>query len=151
MTDTDRIEKHVVLRAPRSRVWKAITDAGEFGTWFHANLDGAFAEGEIIRGRMTEPGYEHMALEMRIEKIEPPSYFAYRWHPDAEQGGADFAADPTTLVEFRLDEVPEGTRLTIVESGFDALPQDKRDAAYRGNEKGWAYQLGNVARYVDGE
>jgi uncharacterized protein YndB with AHSA1/START domain len=148
MTNTDRIEKRVVLRAPRSRVWRAITIAEEFGAWFGAKLDGVFAEGATIRGKITHPGYEHLTLEMLVERLEPQRYFAYRWHPYAVEPGVDYSLEPTTLVEFRLDDADGGTVLTIVESGFDRIPVARRAEAFRMNEGGWTAQMTNIERYV---
>jgi uncharacterized protein YndB with AHSA1/START domain len=145
---TDRIEKKVVLRASRSRVWRAITTAKEFGAWFRVNLEGEFAEGATIRGRITHPGYEHLTMEMLIERIEPERYFSYRWHPYAIDPAVDYSAEPTTLVEFTLQETEGGTALTIVESGFDRIPLDRRAEAFRMNDQGWAGQINNIARYV---
>jgi uncharacterized protein YndB with AHSA1/START domain len=147
MSKTDRIEKTIVLRAPRARVWRALTDAKEFGQWFRVELEGAFAEGAAIRGRNTYPGYEG-PMELLIERIEPETYFAYRWHPFAVKPGVDYSAEPTTLVEFRLEEVAGATRLTVVESGFDGIPAARRDEAFRMHEGGWAEQLGNIERHV---
>ena len=146
--NTDRIEKRVVLRASRSRVWRAITTAQEFGTWFRMNLDGAFVEGATVRGRVTHPGYEHVTVDMRIERIEPEQYFSYRWHPNAIDPAADYSSDPMTLVEFHLEEADGGTVVTIVESGFDRIPLARRADAFRMNDKGWTGQLGNLTRYV---
>jgi uncharacterized protein YndB with AHSA1/START domain len=148
MTSTDRIEKRVVLRAPRSRVWRALSTAEEFGTWFRMNLEGAFAEGATIRGRITIPGYEHVTLEMVVERIEPERYFSYRWHPYAVDPGVDYSAEPTTLVEFTLEEAEGGTALTIVESGFDRIPLARRSEAFRMNDQGWTGQIKNLERYV---
>jgi uncharacterized protein YndB with AHSA1/START domain len=148
MSSTDRIEKTIVLRAPMSRVWRALSDAREFGTWFRVNIEGAFAEGRTVRGRITHPGYEHVAMEMQIERMDPERLFSYRWHPYAIEPGVDYSAEPTTLVEFRLEAVGEGTRLTIVESGFDRLPQHRRAEAFRMNEGGWSQQIENVERHV---
>jgi uncharacterized protein YndB with AHSA1/START domain len=145
---TDRIEKSVVLRASRSRVWRAITTAEEFGAWFRVNLEGAFAEGATIRGRITHPGYEHMTLEMLIERIEPERYFSYRWHPYAIDPAVDYSAEPTTLVEFTLQDTEGGTALTIVESGFDRIPPARRGEAFRMNEQGWAGQIKNLTQYL---
>src|SRR5882724_2977714 len=103
-TGTDRIEKRVVLHAPRSRVWRAISSAQEFGSWFRMNLDGAFAEGATIRGRVTAPGYEHVTLDMLVERIDPERYFSYRWHPYAIDPAVDYSTEPTTLVEFTLED-----------------------------------------------
>lgn len=150
-TVTDRIEKQVVLRAPRSRVWRALTDAGEFGTWFGVTLHAPFAEGATVRGQITHPGYEHLAMELVVERIEPERYFAYRWHPYAVDPHADYSHEPTTLVEFRLDETAEGTALTIVESGFDRIPLARRDEAFRMNDGGWTQQVRNIARHVSSQ
>src|SRR5437763_789975 len=109
---TDRIEKRVVLRAPRTRVWRALTNAEEFGTWFRVRLEGAFTEGKPIRGKLAIHGYEHLALEMLVERIDPERYFSYRWHPYAVDPAVDYSAEPTTLVEFMLEETDGGTALT---------------------------------------
>jgi uncharacterized protein YndB with AHSA1/START domain len=148
MTDTDRIEKKMILQASRSRVWRAIATAGEFGAWFGVKLDGAFADGATVRGKITSPGYEHLTLEMLVERLEPERYFAYRWHPYAITPGVDYSTEPTTLVEFRLDESNSGTVLTIVESGFDRIPVERRAEAFRMNDGGWTEQMKNIERYV---
>jgi uncharacterized protein YndB with AHSA1/START domain len=145
---TDRIEKKVVLRASRSRVWRAITTAEEFGAWFRMNLDGEFAEGRTVRGTLTHPGYEHVTVEMLVERIEPERYFSYRWHPYAMDPAVDYSAEPTTLVEFILEETEGGTALTIVESGFDRIPLARRAEAFRMNDQGWAGEIKNLTRYV---
>jgi uncharacterized protein YndB with AHSA1/START domain len=145
---TDRIEKTVTLRAPRSRVWRAITRAEEFGEWFRVKLEGAFAEGATMRGHITHPGYEHLTMEMFVDRIEPERYFAYRWHPYAIEPEGDYSREPTTLVEFTLDEANGGTVLTIVESGFDRIPVARRAEAFRMNEGGWTEQIKNIERYV---
>ena len=148
MTSTDRIEKRVVLRAPRNRVWRALTKAEEFGEWFRMKLEGEFAQGAPIRGRITHPGYEHVMLEMLIERIEPERYFSYRWHPYAVDPAVDYSAEPMTLVEFTLEETDGGTALTIVESGFDRIPLARRSEAFRMNDHGWTGQIKNIERYV---
>ena len=148
MSSTDRIEKNVVLRAPRARVWRAIINADEFGAWFGVRLEGGFAEGKKVRGKITYPGYEHLTLEVEVERIEPERYFAYRWHPYAIDPKADYSSEPTTLVEFRLEETAGGTSLTIVESGFDEIPLERRAEAFRMNDGGWAEQTKNIERHV---
>ena len=148
MSSTDRIEKKILLRAPRSRVWRALTDAREFGAWFRVDLEGAFAEGATVRGRITHPGYEHLTMEMMIERIEPERLFSYRWHPYAVRTDVDYSAEPTTLVEFSLEETSAGTLLTIVESGFDRIPSDRRAEALRMNDGGWSEQIKNIERHV---
>jgi len=148
MTATDRIEKTVTLRAPRSRVWRALTNAQEFGTVFRVILEGDFVAGATIRGQITHPGYEHVTLEMQVERIEPERLFSYRWHPHAIEPGVDYSREPTTLVEFHLEDAPGGTKLTIVESGFDRIPLSRRAEAFRFNEQGWDGQIGNIERHV---
>ena len=144
---TDRIERRIELRAPRARVWRAIANASEFGAWFGVKFDGDFAGGATMRGRITFRGVEH-TLEIHVERIEPERYFAYRWHPSAIDPKVDYSVEPTTLVEFRLDEDGEGTILTIAESGFDSLPAARRDEAFRGNDRGWTNQAKNIERHV---
>jgi uncharacterized protein YndB with AHSA1/START domain len=148
MANTDRIEKKVILSAPRSRVWRAITNAEEFGAWFRVKLEGAFVEGATIRGKVTHPGYEHLTMEVQVERIEPERYFAYRWHPYAIDPTVDYSPEPMTLVEFRLDDADGGTLLTIVESGFDRVPLARRAEAFRTNEQGWTEQTRNIDRHV---
>jgi len=148
MENTDRIEKRIFLRAPRARVWRAISDAHEFGAWFRVALEGNFAPGSTLRGRILHPEYAHLTLEMKIEELEPERYFSYRWRPNAVDPAHDYSGEPMTLVEFELSDAEGGTSLTIRESGFDALPAARRAQAFRANGDGWAQQLENIARYV---
>jgi uncharacterized protein YndB with AHSA1/START domain len=150
MTSTDRIEKQILLRAPRSRVWRAISNAEEFGRWFLVQLEGAFREGATIRGKITNPGYEHVTMEMTIEKIDAERLFSYRWRPYAIDPNVDYSGEPKTLVEFRLEDAEGGTLLTIAESGFDGIPISRRAEAYRMNDMGWAAQAENIRKYVGG-
>jgi uncharacterized protein YndB with AHSA1/START domain len=148
MSSSDRIEKEIVLKAPRSRVWRALSNAEQFCAWFGCKLDGAFAAGATIRGRMTHAGYEHMSMELFVDRIEPESYFSYRWHPYAVDPKVDYSSEPTTLVEFHLAEAPGGTRLLVVESGFDSVPAARRAEAFRMNTHGWEMQLKSIERHV---
>ncbi len=143
-----RIEKRFQVSAKRSRVWRALADAGEFGTWFGMKLDRPFIPCATVLGRLTIAGYEHVTLEMLVEKVEPEGYFSYRWHPYAIDPAIDYSAEPTTLVEFRLDETAGGTAITITESGFDRLPASRRAEAFRMNEAGWEGQSKKLAAYV---
>jgi uncharacterized protein YndB with AHSA1/START domain len=145
---TDRIEKKFEVIAKRSRVWRAISSSAEFGTWFRMELDRPFAPGATVFGRLTIPGYEHVTVEIQVEKVEPEGYFSYRWHPAAIDPAIDYAAEPMTLVEFRLEETARGTAITITESGFDRLPASRRAEAFRMNEAGWAGQSKHLASYV---
>jgi uncharacterized protein YndB with AHSA1/START domain len=145
---TDRIEKKIVLRAPMSRVWRALTNAQEFGTWFGVKLQGAFTAGARVQGQITIPGYEHVTMDITIVRLDPERYFSWRWHPNAVEPGVDYSKEPTTLVEFQLEEVAGGTRLTVVESGFDGIPLARRAQAFEANEGGWAAQLENIGRHV---
>ncbi len=144
----DRIEKKLVLRAPRSRVWRALANAEEFGSWFGVRLQGKFAPGARLEGQITTPGYENVPFELTVERMEPERLLSYRWHPYAIEPGVDYSAEPTTLVEFQLEEVSGGTLLTVAESGFDRIPAARRADAYRMNERGWAEQMRNIERHV---
>ena len=145
---TDRIEKHAVLRAPRERVWRALTTAAEFGTWFGVKFDSDFRPGASVRGKLTIPRYADLTLEIRVERIEPQHHFSYRWHPYAVDPAKDYSTEPMTLVEFTLEETDGGTALTVVESGFDRLPLDRRAEAFRMNDGGWVGQIKNLERHV---
>jgi uncharacterized protein YndB with AHSA1/START domain len=151
MTDSDRIEKTVLLRAPRSRVWRALTNADEFGSWFGVKFEKGFAVGEHATGNITYPGYEHLRFDALVERIEPEEIFAFRWHPYAIDTKIDYSKEPRTLVEFRLEEAEGGIRLSVVESGFDQIPAERRDLAFRMNSGGWAQQMESIKRHVSGE
>lgn len=147
-TTTDRIEKRIVLKAPVARVWRALTDSAEFGAWFQVRMEGAFAPGARVKGRITHPGYTHVTMEIEIERMEVERLFSYRWHPYAVDPKVDYSKEPTTLVEFKLAPAPEGTQLTIVESGFDRIPVERRSEAFRMNDNGWGGQIKNIERHV---
>lgn len=148
----DRIEKQIELKAPVSRVWRALTDFREFGAWFRVRLDGPFVEGHVSRGHMTYPGYEHVNWEAVVQRIEPERLFSFTWpHPKSFKPGeysGDYSNEPRTLVEFRLEETTKGTLLTLTESGFDLLPGDIRLEAFRRNDGGWTEQMKNIENYV---
>jgi uncharacterized protein YndB with AHSA1/START domain len=148
--ENDRIERKILIEAPRSRVWRAVSDAAEFGQWFRVRLEGAFRPGTTIVGRITYPGYEHLEVEMQIVELVPERYFSYRWRPNATDPNHDYSAEPMTLVEFSLEEAAgaKGTWLTITESGFARLPPERRAEAFRNNAAGWAEQLKNIERHV---
>ena len=150
VTSIDRIEKKILLRAPRSRIWRALTDAEQFGTWFRVKLEGRFIVGKAVRGQILEPGYEHVTLHVTVERMDAESLFSFRWHPYAVDAKTDYSNEPTTLVEFRLEEAEGGTQLTVVESGFDQVPANRRDEAFRRNSEGWAIQLERIRRHVAG-
>jgi uncharacterized protein YndB with AHSA1/START domain len=150
VTSTDRIEKTVVLRAPRERVWQALADSRSFGEWFGVVLDGPFEPGTRLTGRITYPGYEHIPWEITVERVEPQRLLSWRWHPNNIEEGVDYSAEPTTLVEFELAEESDGTRLTVVETGFDGIPLSRRAEAYRGNNDGWDGQMAAIERHLGG-
>ena len=156
---TDRIEKEVLLRAPLERVWRAISDSEEFGRWFGVRFDGPFVAGQSVNGVMTptevdaevaaaQQPYAGEADKWHIVAVEPPHRLAYRWHPYAVDPGTDDSAEPTTLVEFTLTEEPDGVLLRIVESGFDAIPAERRVSAFEANSEGWAAQTELVRKYL---
>jgi uncharacterized protein YndB with AHSA1/START domain len=148
-TNTDRIERRVRIAAPRSRVWRALTNAREFGSWFGVALDGdTFEPGTRVTGRITHSGYTHLEWNVLIERLEPERYFAWRWHPAAVEADKDYSKEPTTLVEFTLVDDEGGTLLTVVESGFDKVPPERRANAFRMNTEGWEAQIVNIERHV---
>jgi uncharacterized protein YndB with AHSA1/START domain len=149
-TNTDRIEKQILLRAPQSRVWRALTNAEEFGTWFRVKLENGFAVGQLTKGKILYPGYEHLTFEATAERMDAESFFSFRWHPYAVDSKIDYTTEPTTLVEFRLKPADGGTLLSVVESGFDRIPAGRRDEAFRMNSDGWAIQLTNIEQHVAG-
>ncbi|HEY8073134.1 MAG TPA: SRPBCC family protein [Labilithrix sp.] len=157
---TDRIEKKKLLKAPRSRVWRALTDHEQFGTWFGIDIaSGPFRPGEAIKGKIVptrvdatvataQKPYEGKSWDATVDRIEPERLFSLRWHPFAVDASVDYAKEPTTLIEFTLEEVPEGTMLTIVESGFDRIPIERRAKAFAANDGGWTMVMGLVEKYV---
>jgi uncharacterized protein YndB with AHSA1/START domain len=147
---TDRIEKQIELKVPVSRVWRALTDYNEFGEWFRVKLEGPFVAGQSARGQITHPGYEHVTMEVIVQKIEPEGYFSFTWHPYAIDPKVDYANEPSTLVEFWLEKMGDGTLLRVSESGFDKIPAERRSEAFRMNDNGWGQQLKNIERYVAG-
>lgn len=144
----DRITRQIELTAPRARVWKALTDHREFSAWFGVDLEGPFTAGQTTRGQINIPGYEHIRLEATVQKIQPEDYFSYTWHPYAVDPNVDYSAEPSTLVEFFLEDRGERTLLTVVESGFANLPDHRRDEAFRMNDHGWAEQLKSIEEHV---
>lgn len=145
---TDRIEKRIELKAPIARVWRALTDHEEFGAWFRVQLEAPFVPGETTRGRITYPGYEHMVMEVTVQRMEKERLFSFRWHPYAVDPKVDYSKEPTTLVEFTLEKTASGTLLKVVESGFDALPAERRAEAFRANDGGWEQQMKNIEGHV---
>jgi uncharacterized protein YndB with AHSA1/START domain len=145
---TDRIERQIELKAPVSRVWRALTDYREFGEWFRVKLDGPFVPGQASRGQITHPGYKHVRWEAVVQAIEPERLFSFTWHPYAVDPNMDYSNEAPTLVEFRLEETASGTLLRVTESGFDKIPSHRRAEALRMNEGGWEEQMKNIDRYV---
>jgi len=144
----NRIEKQIELKAPVSRVWRALTDYREFGEWFRVKLEGPFIPGQISRGHITHAGYEHVKWEAVVVKMEPERLFSFTWHPYSIDSKIDYSKETPTLVEFRLEKIPNGTLLVLTESGFDKIPSDRRPEAFRKNDGGWTAQMKNIESYV---
>ena len=144
----DRIEKRIELKAPVARVWRALTDHREFGEWFRVKLEGPFVPGQVSRGQITHPGYEHVKWEAVVQEMKPERLFSFTWHPYAIDPKIDYSSEPSTLVEFRLEKSPSGTLLVMTESGFEKIPKDRRIDAFRMNDNGWAQQLKNIEKHV---
>jgi uncharacterized protein YndB with AHSA1/START domain len=148
-TSTDRIERQILIKAPRSRVWRALADAESFGDWFGVSLKGKhFVAGEPIEGRITYPGYEHLTWSVVIERIEPEHVLSFRWHPYAVDPAIDYSHEPTTLVMFELEDAGDDTLLRLAESGFDKIPPARRVEAFRMNSSGWDQQMESISTYV---
>jgi uncharacterized protein YndB with AHSA1/START domain len=146
---TDRVERKILLKAPRSRVWRALSDAKEFGDWFGVDFTGkTFVAGKHVQGKITYPGYEHLVMEVLIERMVPEQLLSWRWHPAAIDSSIDYSGEPTTLVVFELVEGEGGTLLTVVESGFDKIPQARRATALRMNTSGWEEQMINIEKHI---
>jgi uncharacterized protein YndB with AHSA1/START domain len=148
-TQTDRIERSIQINAPRARVWRALSSADEFGNWFGANLKGqAFVPGQRVQGPITIAGYEHVKFDVIVERVEPEKLLSYRWHPYAVDAAIDYSKEQRTLVTFTLKDADQGTLLTVVESGFDKVPPERRLEAFRMNSGGWEAQLRNIQRHA---
>lgn len=145
---TDRIEKQLTLDAPRSRVWRALTEVKQFNAWFGVSLVTPFAHGAEVSGQINIRGYEHMTMTIWIETMDADRFFSFRWHPYAIEPEVDYSAEPTTLVSFTLEDAGAGTRLTIVESGFDAIPESRRAKAFSMNSNGWNGQAENIRKFL---
>ncbi|CAG0959962.1 hypothetical protein PHYC_00670 [Phycisphaerales bacterium] len=148
MNTPDSIVKSIDIKAPPARVWRALTDHREFGTWFRVSLESPFAPGKTTRGRITYPGYEHLVMEVVVQRMEPERLFSYTWHPNAVDSKADYSGEKPTLVEFRLEPSALGTLLTVTESGFSAIPAHRRDEAFRMNSGGWTEQVRNIQNHA---
>jgi uncharacterized protein YndB with AHSA1/START domain len=157
--NTDRIERKVLLRAPLKRIWRALADSTEFGSWFGMKLDGPFAPGACVSGVIVgttvdaevakaQKKYEGGPFEIHVEQMEPERLFSFRWHPFAVEPGIDYSAEPTTLVVFELEETAEGVMLTVTESGFDRIPLARRAKAFAANEGGWSIVVKLIEQYV---
>jgi uncharacterized protein YndB with AHSA1/START domain len=144
----NRIEKRLELRAPVSRVWRALTDYREFGAWFNVKIDSPFEPGKPSTGHMTYPGYEHVKWQAVVQKVEPERLFSFTWHPYAIDSKIDYSAETPTLVEFRLEKTATGTLLLLTESGFEKVPTDRRAEAFRMNDSGWSAQMRNIETHV---
>jgi uncharacterized protein YndB with AHSA1/START domain len=155
----DRIEKMIVLRAPRSRVWRALADAEEFGRWFGVEFDGPFTAGAPQHGVMkptyVDPGvaalqqpYAGRSFDITVEQIEPQRLFSFRWHPFAIEPGRDYSHEPTTLVVFTLEDADGGILLTVTESGFDKIPLERRAQAFAANDGGWTMVVGLIEKHI---
>jgi len=148
-TSTDRIERKILLKAPRSRVWRALSEAEEFGGWFGVDFKGkTFVAGQLVQGKVTYPGYEHIVMEVRIERIVPERLLSWRWHPAAIDPAVDYSQEPTTLVVFELADSAGGTLLSVVESGLDMIPLARRAEVFRLNTSGWDEQMLNIQKHV---
>jgi len=147
----NKVEKQIEIAATLNKVWSALTDAEKFGAWFRVKLEGPFVEGEVSRGYITWPGYEHLRWTATVKEMVPEKLFSFTWHPYAIDPAVDYSTETPTLVEFRLEATANGTRVTVTESGFDKVPEARRAEAFRMNDNGWTQQMKNIEEYVLGE
>ena len=145
---SDRIEKQIELKAPVSRVWRALTDYREFGEWFRVKIEAPFVPGQPAQGQILHPGYEHVTWRAIIQAMEPEHLFSFTWHPYSVDPATDYSQETPTLVEFRLEPITTGTLLLLTESGFDKIPSHRRTEAFRMNDGGWTQQMKNIEAYV---
>lgn len=146
---SDQIEKTIELNASVDRVWRALTDYKEFGEWFRVALDAPFQPGKASTGHITIPGFEHVKWNAIVKRMDAPHVFSFTWHPYAIDPAIDYSDETPTLVEFRLQPSAKDTRLTVVESGFDAVPGNRRLEAFRMNDGGWSAQIKNIKAHVE--
>lgn len=158
-SDTDRIQKTILLKAPPARVWRALTDTGEFETWFGMRFEAPFVPGARIHGTVVptkvdaevakhQQPHAGLRFEIKVERMDRERLFSFRWHPGAVEPGVDYSAEPTTLVAFELQAVPEGVQLTVTESGFDQIPLARRASAFAQNKEGWGMVVTLIQKYL---
>lgn len=144
----NHIESDVVIDAPIDQVWHAVANNAGISGWFGTRFDDPFVAGQTAHGTVVYPGYEGLKLEIDIEQIREPELFSFRWHSHAADPEQDYSAEPKNLVEFRLRPADGGTRVTVRESGFDAMPADRAADAYAAHTEGWPMQLGKLAEHL---
>jgi uncharacterized protein YndB with AHSA1/START domain len=143
----DTIERTIVLPVPRERAWAAVTTPQQISQWFQHRWEFELTPGAPIHFDFGEWGVHRG----RVETVEPMDRVVYRWtHGEDPDRTIPIDQVPSTLMEFRLESEGEGTRLTVVESGFANLPAELRDDALRNNTQGWEEQMGNIQRYLAG-
>ncbi|SFW82964.1 MULTISPECIES: SRPBCC family protein [Pseudomonas] len=149
MHSSDRIERKILLKAPRSQVWRALANAEAFGQWFGVALEGKrFVAGERTQGQITYPGYEHLIWDVAVERVEPERVFSFRWHPYAVEPQVDYSQESETRVQFELEDMDGGTLLKVVESGFNNIPEARRLKAFRMDSRGWDEQMTNIEAFL---
>ncbi|AUM70968.1 SRPBCC family protein [Pseudomonas fluorescens] len=149
MHSSDRIERKILLKAPRSQVWRALANAEAFGQWFGVALEGKrFVAGERTQGQITYPGYEHLIWDVAVERVEPERVFSFRWHPYAVEPQVDYSQESETRVQFELEDMDGGTLLKVVESGFNNIPEARRLKAFRMDSRGWDEQMANIETFL---
>jgi uncharacterized protein YndB with AHSA1/START domain len=146
--NSDKIEKQIELKAAPSTVWRALTNHSEFGQWFGVKMETPFVIGEKAKGRITHPGYEHLVWEVKVKEMDSEKLFSFTWHPYGIDPNVDYSKEEPTLVEFQLERIATGTRLTLIESGFEKVPSHRRAEAFRMNENGWTTQMKNIERHL---
>jgi uncharacterized protein YndB with AHSA1/START domain len=140
----DTIQREIVLRAPKQRVFEAITDPTKIINWFPDRVEGTLKKGEQSVFDFTDFG----KVALHVVASDPHDYFAYRWVPSVGASEEDPLKQANTLVEFRLEDVAEGTMLKLTESGFASLPKEVIEKSLSDNNEGWDMMIARLEKYM---
>jgi uncharacterized protein YndB with AHSA1/START domain len=138
----DKIQREITIKAPKERVYAAITDPSQIISWFPDSVEGNLIEGEKPFLHFGE----HDKAQIYVVAVQPYNYFAYRWVPGGNQFDGDILNAPTTLVEFQITERKGVSTVTLTESGFEELPPEIAKASFEQNSGGWDFMLGRLEK-----
>jgi uncharacterized protein YndB with AHSA1/START domain len=149
VAEMSKIERRVLIRAPRAKVWRALTEKGEFARWFGVEMTGTFQPGARVEMKSThETECKGDVTWVDVQEMTPERVFSWRWHPGVTDPNLDYSREPTTLVEFRLEDAEGGTLVTVTETGFDRISLARRAGVFAQNEAGWTHQMNSLESYA---